>query len=251
MRRRRRKREPKPTLRFAAVLRHIADGYRYDWRVLLLGGLVVFIPIDLIGAFDLIGDRDWSTISAGTWVAEGGLAFAQFLLPMMGNVLYAGIVAAGEQERRLGTKRNFMSIARSLPYLTLIVADIVLVLALLFGFLLLIIPGVLMLVWFSLLAPVVELERRGPLNAFRRSYRLVRGRFWRVAGIVIPLTILQSFLATLGDDAGHAIFGSGFAGDWIGSVAASLLSSGLWALAILALYLELAGPENEAPEPTA
>jgi hypothetical protein len=40
-------------------------------------------------------------------------------------------------------------------------------------------------VMFSLAAPAVVLERRGPARALGRSWRLVRGSFWRVFGILL------------------------------------------------------------------
>ncbi len=248
MRLRRREREPKPALRLRPVLVRIGDGLRYDWQVLLIGGLAVFAPITLIGAFDLIGEADISGIGAGLLIAEAGLIFLQLLLPMLGNVLYAGIAAAGEEERRHGVRRSIVSIARSLPYFTLVLVDLLLVLALVLGLILLIIPGVVMMVWFSLVAPVVELEHKRAIASFRRSFRLVKPHFWKVAGLVIPITIVQATLAMVGDEVGHALLGASFAGDWAGSIAASLLSSPIWALTVLALYHQLAeisgGPET-------
>jgi hypothetical protein len=44
---------------------------------------------------------------------------------------------------------------------------------------------VLFFVRFSMSAPMVVLERQGPVNALRRSWGLVRGSFWRVFGILL------------------------------------------------------------------
>lgn len=246
--RRRRQEERKAPLRIGAIARRVAEGYRDDWKVVLVAGLIVFVPIDLIGAFDLIGDRDLSTIGTGTWVAEGALVLAQLVLPMLGNVFYAGIVASGEAERRYGDDRNFMSIARELPYVTLAIADVLVVAAVVLGFALLIVPGIVAMVVLSQVAPVVEIERTGPVKAFRRSWELIRGRFWQVARIILPLIVLQGLLNAIGDDIGHRIFGAGFAGDWIGTVVANLLSSALWALTILAIYLELRKLQRDSDE---
>ncbi len=49
---------------------------------------------------------------------------------------------------------------------------------------------------FSLAAPAVVLERLGPVNALRRSWRLVTSSFWRLFGILL-LTVIIVFVAGL------------------------------------------------------
>ena len=73
---------------------------------------------------------------------------------------------------------------------------------------------------------------------------MVRPHFWRVAGVVFPLTILQSILENTGDDAGHALLGEGYLGNWLGSVASNLLGAPLYALTVLALYFEIRAREE-------
>jgi Membrane domain of glycerophosphoryl diester phosphodiesterase len=79
-------------------------------------------------------------------------------------------------------------------------------------------PVLALTIWFavmlSLAAPVVVLERQGPLQSLRRSWRLVRGSFWRVLGILLLagliVTIAGSILQipfALGS--GAAAFGTG------------------------------------------
>jgi len=53
------------------------------------------------------------------------------------------------------------------------------------GLLLLVVPGVVLLVWWSALVPVIVLEQRGIGEAFTRSRELVRGHFWPVFRVVI------------------------------------------------------------------
>ncbi|WP_246267643.1 glycerophosphoryl diester phosphodiesterase membrane domain-containing protein [Nonomuraea typhae] len=48
---------------------------------------------------------------------------------------------------------------------------------------------------FAFAAPIVVLEGRGPVDAMRRSWRLVKGDFWRVLGILL-LTGLLAYLAS-------------------------------------------------------
>jgi hypothetical protein len=57
------------------------------------------------------------------------------------------------------------------------------------GLLLLIVPGLILLTWWSVIVPVVVLERVPAMESFGRSRELVRGHGWNVFG-VIALTVL-------------------------------------------------------------
>jgi ABC-type multidrug transport system fused ATPase/permease subunit len=57
------------------------------------------------------------------------------------------------------------------------------------GLILLIVPGLILLTWWSLIVPVVVLERVAAMDSFGRSRALVRGNGWNVFGVII-LTVL-------------------------------------------------------------
>ena len=238
-------------LRIGPVLVQVAAGYRHDWKLLIGAGLLVFAPIGLLTSLDSLdgyASEDWG----GGWsVALALLIVAQVSIPLLGAVFYSGIVAAGVERRRSGRRHRLADVARYLPYRSLILADIGLFVLMAAGFLALVIPGLIVLTWFALIAPVIEMEGLGPRAAFRRSRDLVRPHFWRVAGIVIPLTILQAALESGGDDAGHALLGDGYLGNWLGWIASNLLGSPLYALTVLALYYEIRAREDRAAVPVA
>ncbi len=50
-------------------------------------------------------------------------------------------------------------------------------------------PGILAFVYLGLAAPVVEIEHRGVRAALARSVRLVRGHFWLVLAVLLPIEI--------------------------------------------------------------
>jgi hypothetical protein len=52
-----------------------------------------------------------------------------------------------------------------------------------------ILPGLLLMTWWSVIVPVIVLEDRGALDSFGRSRELVRGWGWQVFGVIV-LTIL-------------------------------------------------------------
>ena len=74
-----------------------------------------------------------------------------------------------------------------------VVGGILLVLALIGGFILLIIPGIYLSIALGLFYFVLVTERANPIAALRRSYRLVRGNWWRTATtITIPVVIIMA-----------------------------------------------------------
>jgi len=226
-------------LEFGPVLRRIGNGYRRDWPMLLLVGLLVFVPLGLLTALDPFAGYetdDWDGLSS---VLQIGLAIAQSIVVLLGTVFYSGVVAAGEQERHSGERHSFGHVARTLPYGTLILADLALIIVLAFGFLFLIVPGFILMTWLALIAPIIEMEKLNVRSSFRRSRAMVKPYFWRVAGVIIPVTVLQSLLEGAGDQLGHSLLGETFFGNWLGSIVANLLGAPLYALAVLALYFEI------------
>ncbi len=52
------------------------------------------------------------------------------------------------------------------------------------GFILIVIPGLILLTFWSVGAPAIVVEGIGPIDAFGRSWRLVRGNAWSVFGVL-------------------------------------------------------------------
>jgi hypothetical protein len=64
------------------------------------------------------------------------------------------------------------------------------------GLLLLIVPGLVLLTWWSVIVPVVVLERVAAMESFGRSRELVRGHGWNVFGVIV-LTVLIFILVAI------------------------------------------------------
>lgn len=121
------------------------------------------------------------------------------------------------------------------------------------GFLLLIVPGLILMTIWAVVAPVIVVERSGVLAAFGRSRELVRDNGWQVFGVLVCV-----FLITV-------IVGIFFAAIAVGiadtvvvrvlfNVIASTLTAPLAALVAAVVYfrlLELKGAATPAPEPPA
>jgi len=231
-------------LRFRSILTRIAAGYRHDGKLLLGTCLLVFGVIGLVSAFDPFDGNALEDWSGGWSVVLLLLIAAQVSLPLLGAVFYSGVVAAAEERRRSGVRHGLADVARELPYRRLILADLALIAVTIAGFVLLIVPGFVVITWFALIAPLIELEGLGVRAAFRRSRAMVRPHFRRVAAVVIPLTFLQALLEGGGESLGHTILGEGFFGNWLATVLANLLTAPLYALTVLALYFEIRARER-------
>lgn len=84
------------------------------------------------------------------------------------------------------------AIRRVLP---LVAMDILLFLGLVASFVALIVPGVWLYVSWSVASPVLLIDRVGPARALRRSFRLVRGRWWPTAGVLLVSLVMGGVIA--------------------------------------------------------
>jgi hypothetical protein len=175
-----------------AIVRDIGRNYAKYWKLLIPLAMVVLLPQAIGDAIKLQVDPDHREVGR---LLLSGLGFGGILaIGLGGEALYAGIVTALLLEGRdqAGHVR-FGELARSLPYMRLIVADVVLSAGMALGFVLLVVPGVLFGTYFLVTTVVIETEDRSVRQAMRRSASLVRGSFWRVLAIAL-VTILGTEL---------------------------------------------------------
>ncbi len=238
--------ETKVELRLGRVLGELVTIYRASWRDLLVLGLLIFVPIGLL---ESIGptDAQIDDIDDLRLIPITLLVAAQIVIPLIGTVFYAGVVSAQVVTMRGGADHGIRELARELPYGRLIAADVLLVVLTGLGLALVIVPGFVILTLYALIAPIIEIEGTTVRASFRRSRELVRGNFWKVAGLVWPATLLSSALEALGDESAFEILGEGFPADWLSTVLGNLLAAPIWALIVVVLYLELRGDQRPRP----
>ena len=63
--------------------------------------------------------------------------------------------------------------------------------------LLLVIPGIWLFVMYAVAVPALLLERVGPVQSLKRSYRLVKGRWWATFGTLLVSTVLAGIVGAL------------------------------------------------------
>jgi hypothetical protein len=103
------------------------------------------------------------------------------------------------------------------------------------GFILLIIPGIIFLVFLSVAIPAFVVERLGVTAAMSRSWNLVRNYWWHALGVIAVTYIITWVVgAILG-----AIGGSSLVGIWLTSAIAQIITAPFMALVLVLLYVDL------------
>ena len=234
--------EPPARPSFGGVLAQVWAIVRARWPVLLLAAAVIFIPAGLLEAVDHELQQPLAEAEELTSLEVVEIVVAVFVIAataLLGDVLYAGVVAALLTAEREGRELRLRERLAGLPVARLVAADLALALVVVIGLLLLILPAFVFLTWFALVAPVVKVERLPLRAAFRRSRELVRGRFWLVFWLVVPITLGSEALSALAQSGAVDVIGDGFVADWVGAVLAELVTAPPFALAVVVLYFEL------------
>jgi hypothetical protein len=203
--------------------------------------LIVFLVVNLINA--VFG----SIIGTGAGLALL-VALITTVVSIVGTFWLQGALVYAVDDVRDGRIDSSIGelFERVRPNLgTLIVAGILAGLGIAVGFVLLIVPGLILLTWWCLIVPVIVLEAKPVSEAFGRSRELVRGHGWTVFGVIIVSVIaiaiasgvIQSIFFFLGS----------FLRYWIGGAIASAIVDPFLAVALTLMYFKLReGPAADA-----
>jgi hypothetical protein len=139
------------------------------------------------------------------------LAHSLVLLPLalavsvVAGTLYQGMVVglvSDVQDGRRDSSVEDLMRSTGPVVLPLIGAGILAGIAIGLGFLLLVVPGLILLTIWSVIAPVIVVERTGVFEAFGRSRALVRGNAWQVFGVIVVVflivIVVQAILGAIG-----------------------------------------------------
>jgi hypothetical protein len=225
-------------------------------RTVLLVVASVVVPLQLLSAFALREQvspgllnvlRDptlaesQSTFSLGDAATSG----VTVLLGLITAPLIAGAVsrvcAASYLGHPIGPADALKATLKRLPALLAVSFLVFVVQAI--GFVLCILPGIAVTVLYSAVTPALMIEEIGPIAAMRRSWRLLKPRFWPVLGIVALAWLIASFIGNLLGGIPSAvgtIFGGTFAWLWVGvgAVLASIVSAPITAIVDTLLYFD-------------
>lgn len=184
------------------------------------------------------------------------LLIVAFVVILVGTTLFTGMVVELVADVQDG--RRDATVGQLLQAATPVIGQLILVgilagIGIAIGFILIIVPGLILLTIWSVAAPVVVLEHPGAIAALGRSRELVRGNGWQVFGVVVVLFIgvgiVSAVIEAIGDSGGTGV-------GVVVRVIVQILTAPITALAASVLYFELRGPAageapGEAPPPVA
>jgi uncharacterized membrane protein len=112
------------------------------------------------------------------------------------------------------------------------------------GFMLLIVPGIMLLMAWAVAVPSLVVERQGVFTAFRRSAELTKGSRWKIFGLSLVLLVIYWVASAVIGIVGlrpysAASVGTITASAMIGSVILNTAFNALWGTIQSALYVEL------------
>jgi hypothetical protein len=222
------------------VLREAWALYKAHWQHFLPLALLVFVVLSLISLV-LSFALDWFGAVLASVVGLVGVFWLQ------------GALAEAVADVRDG--RADLSISDTLHRVRprvapLLGAGVLAGLGVALGLLLLIVPGLVLLTWWSVIVPVIVLERVAAMESFGRSRELVRGYGWSVFGVIV-LTVLVLLLAVIVLAIVFAIVLAWLPDEvrgYIQSLAANTLTAPFLALAWTLMYFRLSDLKRE-PEP--
>ena len=220
------------------LLPRAGSAYRHGWKVmsknfisLFLVAVIIFIASIPIGIFFNISDiepyrwgimaSEFSNFEPGKW---GFMAFAVVMAQVFGLAYSIFVLSPLEY----GSKLVYLRAARNdqfevvnmfdsfKNYLNVVLASLLSGAIITFGFLFLIIPGIIFACRLAFVPFLVMDKKLDPVKAVEESWRLTKGHGWRIfwMGILAFFIIIAGFIAL--------IFGLFISAIWISSTFASL-----------------------------
>jgi hypothetical protein len=239
-----------PPKRLGEILTAAFNIYKANASQLILIVAVVVVPLSLISALfsgvvfapDKVqvtntgGQVVFDYAGRGLGVALLAGAIAALIAVLISAVLQAAILRAAAQATigdpvdveasyRYGLKRLW----------SVILVSILVGLVVAVGFILLVIPGIIFLVFLSVSIPVLIVEGRRGTEAMGRSWNLVKGNFWHAFGVIVVAALIVGIISGIIG----AIGGDNWAVRWIFTAIAQILTVPFASLVSVLLYLDL------------
>jgi len=189
-----------------------------------------------------------TTVQRGL-ISPSGLGAGIFLTSMISFVVSAlvqGALTRATVSANEGTRATFgESLSAALRVLLpLIGLSLLWAIGVGIGFVLLIVPGIILLMVWAVAVPALVVERGGIFAAFSRSAELTKGARWKIFGLCIVLLVIYWLLSALIGLVGLGMYSAanpaGFTvANVIGSMVVGTIFNMLWGTVQPSLYVEL------------
>jgi len=228
---------PAKRVRAGEVVSETFSIYGQNLGALLGSAIAVFV---VVGA------------AAGLLQNAGGLVLGLLagVIRIAGHALYIGFVVRLVEDMRDGKRDHTVGdlfSAASPTIVPLVGFGILFAIGVTVGLVFLIVPGLVLLTFWSVGAPAIVVERIGPIDAFGRSWRLVRGEGWSVfATLLLVLVIVIGIGFVLAAIA--TPIGDGETSTLIASIVSGVITAPIFALAVTVLFFDLGGGDGRAEQ---
>lgn len=171
-------------------------------RILAVGVVIAATSVVLDEAFDRLVDSQRDSFPMWLAAVLIGLAILTSGANSFGAVFLSGLLDKTVGEHQHGHDPvKLRRLLVTLPFLTLIAADVVVTVMRGLGGLLLVIPGVIVITLTCVTGPVIVIEGRGVISGIRRSVQLTAGAFWltfrAVTVLLVAETAIDAVLSSL------------------------------------------------------
>lgn len=187
-------------LTLGSLVRSALATYREDfWRIAVLA-CIVFVPLSLVQTFIEWAAHAYDKLGGDTVrIAVVVISFAGASAAIFGVTFFAGALDRMVGARRFGHEdMPLKQVLRTLPYRTLILANVVVLVIVEVGVLLLVVPGLIAMTLLAIVGPLINIEGHGVRDSLRHSARLVRPRFWLAFfGITVPILLEEALAHSL------------------------------------------------------
>jgi hypothetical protein len=217
----------------------------------------VFIPLGLIHAVPVHVEATSLNLNSGLEIFGSVLAVLLLVTTgLLGEIFYTGAVAIALTHPHDGEPPSLREVARTVRYGTLIAVDLIFGVLVALGTLAFLVPGILVFIYLGLAAPIVEIEHRGVRAALGRSIRLIRGHFWLVLAVLLPIEVFSDVATGIATHLSHNLLGDSLVAEWLTDTATNIVLTPFYAVAAVLLTLDLiadkegAGPRLHSAPPS-
>lgn len=192
-------------LGYGRIIGQAAGMLRAEFGRVAAVALVLFVPPPLVIAV-LEGLREALEVDR-TLVQGAGYLLGLLMVTtirLFGPVVYAGYLeeAVGSEYFR-GERHRFVDVLRRLPWVRLVIAEVVLVGGTALGLALFVVPGIVFFTLFVLVGPVIVQEGRGVVDSFRRTLQLSIARWRMVLVLVVATVLIEHVVAEVSQEVLH------------------------------------------------
>lgn len=226
--------------------------YKSNASNLLMIVAIVVVPLTFISAFIggvvfapetetvLVFGEPVDTVSART---AGAVILVALVTAVIGVVISAVLQAAIMRGAAQGSIGDPVDVDASYKwgfarFGSVILISILVGLAVAGGLILLVIPGLIFAVMFSVAIPALVVENLRGTDAMSRSWNLVKGHFWHAVGVIIVAAIIGAVVGGIIGGIGGAIGDNWFV-SWIFQAIAQIITAPFAAIVSVLLYLDL------------